>query len=293
MTTTRLATDAEIDEILSWTHAEWGVSSSFDVYQARTRTFLGSRWGRERYRFWLALDDAGTPVAACKLYRLDMAVERVEGYGIGFGAVFTRTEHRGHGHASRMLQQLADAAQADGALAALLFSDIGPEMYTKLGYVDLGIRDGRAPALPGNAPFIPWNGPIPDAWRRRDALAIPRSADYWNYLLVRGECALLAWVPDGSDAEPAGFVAIDPDDEELLWVEEAGLAPGRDAVAFWTDLRTLAAAYDRPEVGCWLPPEARSAGYTGAALTKPLGMAKLLNAKRIPRPVHLWSLDHF
>jgi hypothetical protein len=103
------------------------VKDSLADYRARTLRFQDTAWGRDHYRFHVAQDDAGELVAACKVYRLDLAFDQGEGHGIGFGAVFTRTDKRGLGHASRMLTQIEDAARADGALVALLFSDIGPE----------------------------------------------------------------------------------------------------------------------------------------------------------------------
>lgn len=294
VTRVRPAADAEIDTILGWTHALWGARAALPAYVARTRGYLATPWGRERYRFMVAHDAAGTPVAACKAYRLaaELAGEPVE--ALGFGAVFTRPECRGQGHAGRMLRSLMEEAGAGGTAIALLFSDIGPALYADLGFTALDVSQGQAPALAGPAPFAPWpaDRPIPGAWRLASPFRIARTPDYWDYALKRGEGAPLAWLPDGPDAPPRGFAVAEVEDDEL-WIAEAGLAPGDDATSLWSDLRRLAALRGVARAAGWLPDAAAAAGFTLAPLTKPLPMAAPLAGQAPPARSHLWSIDHF
>ena len=293
-TTVRAATAPEIEAILGWTHAIWGVKSPFPAYVARTRALMGSPWGRERYRFMIAHDAAGTPVAGCKLYRLAVALGARPAEAVGFGAVFTRPEHRGQGHAGRMLRQLMDAAALEGAACALLFSDIGPALYADLGFQALEVEVGRASALPGPAPFAPWPAarPIPAAWRPASAFRVERTPEYWAYALARVEAAPLAWLPDGPDAPPRGFVVADLEDDGL-WVEDGGHAPDADPGAFWSDVRRLAAARGAAEAAGWLPAGAEPGGFARTPLTAPLPMAASLAGDRPPAACQLWSIDHF
>ncbi len=293
-TTVRLASDAEIETILGWTHAIWGVRSPLPAYVARTRGYMATPWGRERYRFMIAHDAAGTPVAGCKAYRLAAALDGTAVEALGFGAVFTREEHRGQGHAGRMLRTLMDEARAGGTAIALLFSDIGPSLYADLGFTALATTQGQAPALAGTAPFAPWpaDQPIPMAWRAASPFRVTRPEDYWAYVLTRAEIAPLAWLPDGPEAPPRGFAVVDVEDGEL-WIEEAGCAPDVDPTRFWSDLRRLAASRGVGQAAGWLPEPAASAGFSLAPLTKPLPMVAPLAGERPPAQSHLWSLDHF
>lgn len=293
-TTVRPASDAEVERILGWTHAIWGVELPFPAYVARTRGMLASPWGRERYRFMIAHDAAGEPVSACKLYRLEAELGGAPAEAIGFGAVVTRPERRGEGHAGRMLAALMDAARAEGAATALLFSDIGPALYAALGFAPLAVQAGKAPALPGPDAFGPWPaGEVPPpAWLQASPLRLRRSAAYWAYALARVEATPLAWRPDGPDAAPRGYAVVRVEDDEL-WIDDAGHAPDVDPAAFWTDLRRLATTRGAPDAAGWLPAAAGAAGFAFTPLTEPLPMAAPLAAAAPPAATHLWSIDHF
>jgi hypothetical protein len=52
----------------------------------------------------------------------------------GFGAVFTRPEDRGRGHAAAIIEQIIDRARGEGAAVAGLFSEIGERYYARLGF---------------------------------------------------------------------------------------------------------------------------------------------------------------
>lgn len=294
VTRVRPASDDEIEAILGWTHAIWGVSAPMPAYLARTRGLMATPWGRERYRFMIAHDAAGAPVAGCKAYRLGVEVAGEPAEAIGFGAVFTRPEYRGQGHAGRMLRTLMDEAAAGGAAIALLFSDIGPALYAALGFTALAVSQGQAPALPGPAPFAAWpaDRPIPAEWRLPSPFRVARTPAYWDYALRRVEVAPLAWLPDGPAAPPRGFAAVDVEDGEL-WIEDAGYAPGADPAAFWSDLRRLAASRGADLAAGWLPDEAAAAGFVLAPLTMPLPMLAPLTGGQTPVKAHLWSIDHF
>jgi Predicted acetyltransferase len=48
--------------------------------------------------------------------------------------VFTKPVHRGRGAARELIERLVEREAADGADAALLFSEIGPDYYARLGF---------------------------------------------------------------------------------------------------------------------------------------------------------------
>jgi hypothetical protein len=70
------------------------------------------------------------------IHAKDGAVARGSTYGVA--SVFTEPRLRGRGHASRMMSLLPAAILAanPGAHAIILFSDVGPGMYARAGYVE-------------------------------------------------------------------------------------------------------------------------------------------------------------
>ena len=59
----------------------------------------------------------------------------------GIGAVFTQPAHRGRGAARDLLSRLLDRAAAGGVDLALLFSEIGPDYYARLGFETIATFD--------------------------------------------------------------------------------------------------------------------------------------------------------
>jgi hypothetical protein len=80
------------------------------------------------------LNDAGDRVASLKRYRYPVRVDGRDGWMCGIGAVFTGPEHRGAGHASRLVEHVVEQSRQEGALLAGLFSEIGTAFYERLGF---------------------------------------------------------------------------------------------------------------------------------------------------------------
>jgi GNAT superfamily N-acetyltransferase len=292
--TVREATPAEIVTVLSHTRPLWGGGKGLDTYLARTRALLESPWGQAHYRFVVGLDESGTILTTCKRYHLDLRLDGTPAPTVGFGAVFTPEAHRGQGHAATLLQAVMAEERTRGTRLALLFSDIGPEYYERLGFQAIRCEIGEAPAASGEAPFLPIGDRDPAELlafcREPDArLAFGRSPDYWAFMRERHRPELLLYAPDGL---PQGFAAIH-DEAEGLWVDEAGFAPGVSPRAFWLALRALAADRERPAVSGWLPRETGEAGFTFRPLTTNAPMAAPLSGDVIPEAVQLWANDHF
>jgi hypothetical protein len=99
--------------------------------------------------------DGARVLSSAKRYDLSLWLKGRRVSGLGVGAVFTPESQRGHGHAAAIVKALEDQARGDGAEVSLLFSEIGPQYYTRLGYtqiplqtveVEVGQKDG-APAM--------------------------------------------------------------------------------------------------------------------------------------------------
>lgn len=143
------ATDHQ--RLLSWTlnGASWAPPMSIDEYigreQTLSRTVLSANGGTRYYVLHLR-SDAETIVSACEVTRkrglvADSAgVREVQTYAIA--SVFTPPSFRGQGMASHLLREVQAAVDGAGADCGALYSDIGRQFYTRLGW-----KDFRSPQL--------------------------------------------------------------------------------------------------------------------------------------------------
>jgi predicted N-acetyltransferase YhbS len=83
---------------------------------------------------WWVLTVAGDVVASLACYPLSFCVNGLIVRGIGIGSVHTRSSHRKNGYAASLCRHVAEVEAARGAEVALLFSDIAPAYYERLGY---------------------------------------------------------------------------------------------------------------------------------------------------------------
>jgi len=143
-------------DLLTW--QAWGARLTPEQYLEREARLRAHPWTRAGMATWLLLDDAGQVLASCESFRMSSRLRGPEGaecWGASFGiaSVFTEERLRGRGFASRMTALVAErlAAEPD-AHAALLFSDVGPEIYARSGgYVARPAVDRSLAAEPGEA----------------------------------------------------------------------------------------------------------------------------------------------
>lgn len=277
-----LASSADITRILGWTHGTWGASLDFATYEARTRALLATPWGRSRYRFYLGRDEAGQPVCACKHYVFDVTVAGEPLTAIGFGAVFTHPDARHQGHAARMLSQLMELGLADGHAFALLYSDIDPAYYERLGFRRFGGRAGETRALSAREGLwteagITFEATLPD-------FRYERHPDYASYLIQRNR--VRTWRYQSGPGYVVGQIGT-----SRFAVSEAHRPPDVSPERFWQDVRRLA-----PEDGVvagWLPEEAEAGGFWLKEIDDGVPMVASLGGRSLPRAATLWELDHF
>jgi GNAT superfamily N-acetyltransferase len=136
-----LAPAAYAQLVLPHTFALWSQGRSMDAYVAQTTALANSRYGRKHFRTF-ALSGGGEEVllSTFKRYEREARIGAIKLRGIGIGAVFTPEEQRGHGYASAMLGMALDDARRSGFDFAYLFSDIHPQFYKDLGFVELPSR---------------------------------------------------------------------------------------------------------------------------------------------------------
>jgi predicted N-acetyltransferase YhbS len=121
------------EKTLDLTYPQWHDGLSRANYGRWFEAQLTTRWGRTHLSRWALLDD-GDLVATAKLYTFEATLDGRAIRVAGVGAVFTAPERRGRGGARELLERLLERAARDGADAALLFSEIDPAYYARLGF---------------------------------------------------------------------------------------------------------------------------------------------------------------
>jgi predicted N-acetyltransferase YhbS len=151
------ATGALLERILDDTFPVWGERLDRAGYARYNRAQLATAWGASHLRR-VALVDDGRLLATAKRYDLTGRIDGGPVRILGLGAVFTPVAQRGRGHAGTLLRRLLDDAAADGFGLALLFSEIDPHYYEKLGFRRLPINQVALTVRPGTrmgTPMIP------------------------------------------------------------------------------------------------------------------------------------------
>jgi GNAT superfamily N-acetyltransferase len=145
------------------THAAWGRSLTLAQYLFRERVLRASPFSRRGLRAW-ALQRRGATLASCETYACDVVIggrgtapSRATGHGIA--SVYVDPDQRGHGYASELLRRVHAALHAEGALLCFLWSEIGPTLYQRLGYVARPLslrRYAAAPKEESHGTVPPW-----------------------------------------------------------------------------------------------------------------------------------------
>jgi GNAT superfamily N-acetyltransferase len=111
----------------------WGGGLEIDLFNLYQRRLANASESAQRYEI-LGLFDGERMLSAMKIYRFGGAHEGEQHVFRGVGAVFTPDALRRRGYAGQMLKLALARFRAEGAHAAVLFSDIGTRYYEKLGF---------------------------------------------------------------------------------------------------------------------------------------------------------------
>ena len=116
------------------TFAAWGDPLTLLQYLAREARLRAHQWPQAALRTWL-LEEDGAVLASCETYAMPAFRGATELRVEGIASVFVAEAMRGHGHASALMKLLTPHLQETGTAAAILFSDVGPELYARCGFV--------------------------------------------------------------------------------------------------------------------------------------------------------------
>jgi predicted N-acetyltransferase YhbS len=248
------------------------------LFAAQTAT----AWGRGRLRL-LALVDRDELLASAKLYSFEATLDARPIRVAGIGAVFTPPARRGRGAARALIDQVLECAAADGADLALLFSEIGPDYYARLGFSAIATTDRRLRVARSDrrgAPAIMVRGgedrDLADIAAMGQTRAAPyrfhldRDRDLVHFSIARNRLLAGLGSPGARQlqffiaeegASAAAYVVIsvrghDAAAAETVWtIEEAGDRDpsGARAGAIMQVLIARDPAEKRPSISAWLP----------------------------------------
>lgn len=152
-----LATDAQKIERDLFAHEAWGQGLSPEGFAERERRLRAQAWATETMLTWLLVEEGGEVLASCETFRMESSLHPSGGDPIasstyGVASVFTEPRLRGKGYASRMMSLLSEAIleRDPAAHAMILFSDVGPAIYARVGYVERPAFDWVLEPLEGD-----------------------------------------------------------------------------------------------------------------------------------------------
>jgi predicted N-acetyltransferase YhbS len=232
-------------------------------------------------------------VVSLGCYPLRFGIRGREVPGIAIGSVYTSGGFRRRGFAAQLLAWVEDHKRQDGAALSLLYSDIDPAYYARLGYVACpsleGWRDPRefSPhvAMPQRLEEISITSHLAElaeiyaCYHGAMPLAIARDDEYWAALLQRFSSDRFFALEDASGAW-AGYVRLGCQTGDWQ-IRDYSLVDHSEELAESFYAATLALARDGGAacVGGWLPdiPAAREYFRVAPRRTE-ITMIKLLSS---------------
>jgi GNAT superfamily N-acetyltransferase len=150
-----LATDAQKLDRDRLVYEAWGQRLTVEGFITREMTLRAHRWSREAMRTWLLVSSSGAILSSCETFRMESFVHRRAddagapapspsvGSSYAIASVFTEPPLRGQGHAARMMSLLVGRLREldPSAHASVLYSDVGPAIYERSGYVAMPAKD--------------------------------------------------------------------------------------------------------------------------------------------------------
>ncbi|HXE81476.1 MAG TPA: GNAT family N-acetyltransferase, partial [Vicinamibacterales bacterium] len=230
------------ERILDQTYPVWNEGLTRARYGHYNLAQMRTRWGA-RHLSRLALVDGDQLLASAKRYDLDAVLDGRPVRVVGIGAVFTPPELRRRGYGIAIVNAILDRVREDGCELALLFSEIGPAYYERLGFTRVPLQscvlrvkqgDG-APAVPVRSGEESDLAVVADIHARRAAsfrFALRYDADWLQYSLAKRR--LFAGLSDPG-ARQIEFFVVEEGGRAAAWVLlHVERSPGAPGGVRWT-----------------------------------------------------------
>jgi len=124
-----------LEQIFDESHDIWSDGLARPAYERYNAAQMRTPWGSHNLRRLALVDDGGGLLSSAKRYDLRATLDGRQISVVGIGAVFTPPAARGRGHAQELVETILSDASRDGADLALLFSEIDPAYYERMGFV--------------------------------------------------------------------------------------------------------------------------------------------------------------
>jgi predicted N-acetyltransferase YhbS len=251
----KLANKDEITQAFAQVHAIWPHDPNPELHlQKRLASVQHQR------ATWFVVEEAGAVVCSLGAYPFQLFGPGEDRKARAFGAVFTPEPHRGQGHAARLIRWVCDYYAEQGTLDFILYSDIDPAYYQKLGFQIL--------------PSYEWNWELPVAGPRVDLTVFPvRPLDPGSETFrygIRRQTAEAAWVQEKQNSSlrlsrclESGKWLLSRQDRGTYTLLESNLS---QAAADWPKLVRVVESDARQAgslrvKGWWVSPEAKPAPH--------------------------------
>ncbi|MGC8667351.1 MAG: GNAT family N-acetyltransferase [Chthonomonadales bacterium] len=290
-----------IREAARQTYPLWRQGRSFEDYHSRIEEAL-RRMG-PNMRYVGLLSPTGTLLASCRLLKIALQWDHAVVPALGIAAVFVPPEHRGHGYAHRLLQITLREATREGMKAAVLYSDIAPAFYKRLGFIEYPAVDWEAdtsalpmtdpyevrPALPGDlARMLEWYHSAAAGMRLHPA----RSEALWRFFRWwRGVTNEVILADHGHEV---GYLTVTTELRGMRVWEWA--APEAAPERLWATARRMAQSLGLSYMSGWLRPDRHEKWMTAHPRSAAIPMVLPLDADATlppPEAAAFEELDHF
>jgi GNAT superfamily N-acetyltransferase len=194
----RLATGDEQRARDAVTHAAWGSGLDAAQFLAREARLRAHPWARAAMRTWLWTGGAGEVLASCETFEQASAVGGGRGRSWVVASVFVEPPLRRRGHSAAMLAALlARLRSEDDAHAVVLFSEVGVDLYARLGFFAVPSFDTWFDAGGEKPADLAWlTAPLPappPPVAAAQALTVTLSAGQLDWQLERERFYAEAW----------------------------------------------------------------------------------------------------
>lgn len=316
----------DILKVLRETYGIWSPGLPRDAYYHYISRQMAQPWARRNYRYFV-LREAGEIVASAKLYTVPIQSRSAIYSFAGIGAVYTQEAYRNLGYGRKLLEALLALARQEERAGAFLFSDIGPALYEKFGFVAMGGRqfsvsipasddsDLDRPDMKALASLPVLVEPVQIAhmaslslhhrrWLRRRPFGVARTMDYWAYKIgreiflhdeSRWSWPRLELVRHGFDPSESGYAIIEHAGLTLRVLEVIAPEPAEREI--WRSLFALAIQRKARRVRGWegvCPEIIRRPRFEERAWGVPMLLPFAKETADWPRvnPCPLLELDH-
>ena len=261
---------------------------------------------------WFVGCVAGQVVASLGCYPLDFRLAGEKVPGIAIGSVYTLAEFRGRGYAPQLLNWVEQTSHDKNAELSVLYSDIDPGYYARLGYTLCpswaGWCNPREAAPPASeyqlmpvSPLeqLPMLMVLYDNYHGAMPLSVAREEEYWRALLKKYPDDQF-YLFDGPHGRSQGYVRVGRKD--ATWrITDFALADRSEERAgqLYAALVGLAREHQVARLGGWLPEGPAARDYFAIAprraeitMIKPLGEQRSLSGEAIAAASWFCEIDH-